>query len=74
MGGHFIQAFVKYSILKATQNAFDGPAARLEKRESARTPRAATGDSVPCIPMYVWMSVAYSVGKYPVLHLVTSYH
>ena len=39
-------------ILRSTHNASGGPAARLEKRESARTPRAPAGDSVPCTPVY----------------------
>ena len=43
--------------LRSPHNASGGPAARLEKRESARTPRAPAGDFAPCTPIYEWISV-----------------
>src|SRR2546421_11657110 len=36
--------------LTSSHNSSDGPAAHVEKREGARTPRAPAGDSVPCTP------------------------
>jgi hypothetical protein len=45
--------------LTSTHNSSGGPAAHVEKREEARTPRAPAWDSVPCTPVYEWISDYY---------------
>src|SRR5947208_15161022 len=45
--------------LTSTYNSSGGPAAHVERGEGARTSRAPAGDSVPCTPVYEWISVYY---------------
>src|SRR5216683_6644098 len=44
-------------LLISTHTSSGGPAARLGRREEARTPRAPAGDEVSCTPSSEWISV-----------------